>query len=323
MAKKLGLALGSGAARGLAHIGVLKALDEAGIKVDAVAGTSIGAVVGALYASGYSGKQMEQIAMSTEWQRLVDFTIPKRGFVAGKRIEMYLKKILKGKNFEDLEKELFIVATELNKAERVVFSKGNLVKAIRASVSIPGIMHPVRTDGMLLVDGFVIDPVPVDVLREKNIHKTIAVDLSFNLKHVFSKKGIKRGKTFPEFMKEAFITSQIDFLKTLVFKGKIKLPFYLKWIISKIDPEKLMKRILRFISGRELPDFVKTYAISIGIASNELSKTKMQLSKADIVLNPGYGNIIWSDFHETKKMIKLGYDVAKKHMHDIKKLYKK
>jgi len=323
MSKKLGLALGSGAPRGLAHIGVLKALDEAGVKVDAVAGTSMGAVIAALYACGYSGKQIEELALTTQWHRLIDFTVPKTGFIAGRKLERYLRKILKYKNFEDLEKELYIVATEVNKAERVVFSKGDIAKALKASVAIPGIMHPVKTDGMLLVDGGAVDPVPVDVLKEKRVPKIIAVDLSFNLKHLFAKKGIRRSKTFTEIMKEALITSQIDFFKNLVFEGKIKVPSYIKWIVSKMNPEKWVNRIMKLVAGRQIPEIVKIYTLALGIATNELSRTKLRLSNPDIIINPGYGGVSWEDFHETRKMIKLGYDVAKKHMHDIRKLYEK
>ncbi|MBW3012324.1 patatin-like phospholipase family protein [Candidatus Woesearchaeota archaeon] len=323
MAKKLGLALGAGAARGMAHIGVLKAFDEAGIKVDAISGSSIGAVVGALYACGYSAKQIEELALSTEWKSLIDFTAPKTGFIAGRKVENYLRNLLKCKNFEDLKTDFYVIATEVNKGERVVITKGDIARAARASISISGVLSPVKCDDMLLVDGGFIDPVPVDVLREKNIHKIIAVDLSFNLKSMYSKKKIKPEKKFQEVFKDMFITSQVEFLRDFIFKGKVRVPKVLKWFIKKTDPEKLIKRITKILTGKDLPQFVKIYAMSVGITMNELSKTKILISKVDIILNPGYGNVDWDDFYKTKEAIELGYNVAKRHMKEIKKLYKK
>lgn len=176
---KIGLALGSGAAKGFAHIGVLKALEENDIKVDVIAGCSAGALIGGLYCSGLSPLELQKVAVEIETKDWVDLTIPKKGVIKGKKIERMLSKLTEDKNIEQLDREFIAVATNLRKSERYVFDSGSLNDAIRASISIPGVFEPVKHDGMLLVDGAVLDRVPVSILKHRGLDFIIGVNLGF------------------------------------------------------------------------------------------------------------------------------------------------
>lgn len=178
MTKRLGLALGGGAARGLAHIGVLQALAEAKLKVDVVAGTSAGAIVGALYAGGLTARQIGQIAERTTWAHLVRLTVPRHGLVNTSKLEDFLNTLLRGKTFAELELPFACVATDLVTGDEVELREGNVAAAVRASAAVPGIMVPMVRDGRLLVDGGVVNNVPVGLARRLGADVVVAVDVN-------------------------------------------------------------------------------------------------------------------------------------------------
>ncbi len=174
---KVGLALCGGVAYGVAQIGVLKALEDAGIQVDCVAGTSAGAIIAAAYASGLTVSQIEQIGINTTWGELFSFRPSRKGLVSSGPIEEYIRKYLKVSNFDDLKKPLAVVATDICSGEEVVFTRGALDKAVRASCSIPGIYSPVEMEGRQLVDGGMAENVPVRALKSLGADVVIAVNL--------------------------------------------------------------------------------------------------------------------------------------------------
>jgi NTE family protein len=178
---KLGLALGSGGARGLAHIAFLEVLDQLLIETSAIAGSSIGALVGALYAGGMRGSQLRELATGITLRDLPKFfdTPSFKDFqgLKGKKIEDWLREILPVKRFEDLPIPLRVIATDFWKGEEVVFSSGDIAQAVRASISIPGVFHPREIEGRLFVDGGVVNPVPFDLL-EGLADFVVAVDVS-------------------------------------------------------------------------------------------------------------------------------------------------
>lgn len=178
---KIGLALGGGAARGLAHIGVLKVMEEAGIRPDAIAGTSIGAVIGAAYASGKSAREIEEIVLGLNWSKRAllfwDVTVPRTGLLRGKRIENFLKRTIGEIEFSDLKLPFACVATDLMSGEEVVMDSGPVVEALRASIAIPAIFTPLERDGRLLVDGGLRHPVPTHVVRRLGADFVIAVNV--------------------------------------------------------------------------------------------------------------------------------------------------
>jgi NTE family protein len=175
---KIGLALGSGGARGFAHLGVIKVLTDHNIPIHFIAGSSMGALVASFFAAGHDIDRLYKLAMAFKRKYYLDFTVPKMGFVAGNRVKELVKVFTQGKNIEDLDIPIAIVATDLLKGEKVVFRKGSISEAVRASISIPGIFVPEKMNGKLLVDGGVIDRVPVSVVREMGANLIIAVDVS-------------------------------------------------------------------------------------------------------------------------------------------------
>lgn len=179
---RIGLALSSGGAKGLAHIGVIQVLEEHGIEIDMVAGASMGAYVGAVWASGHSGLECEKIARTVPEGRFGLFSLmqvelpPRRGFLKTARVARRLRNSVRDLKFSQLRIPLRVVATYLDTLERVVFSTGDVVSAVEASIAIPGICVPVLLEGQTYVDGGIVDPLPVDVLREAGIDRVIAVN---------------------------------------------------------------------------------------------------------------------------------------------------
>lgn len=174
---KVGLALGGGAARGLAHIGVLEALHEAGVKVACVAGTSAGSIVGALYAGGHKPKALRELALKTRWRDLTEVIIPKDGLLGTERLERLLDELLGGRSFAQLDVPFAAVATDLSTGAGVVLDSGCVARAVRASCAVPGIFPPVRHEGLILADGGLRNNVPVAVARELGANYVIAVEL--------------------------------------------------------------------------------------------------------------------------------------------------
>jgi NTE family protein len=174
---KVGLALCGGVAYGVAQIGVLKALEEAGIHVDCVAGTSAGAIIAAAYASGLSVSRIEEIGIQTGWGQLFSFRPSRKGLVSSGPIEEYIRKFLKVENFAQLKKPLAVVTTDLCSGEEIIFTNGPLDKAVRASCSIPGVYTPVELEGHQLADGGMAENVPVKALKGLGADVVIAVNL--------------------------------------------------------------------------------------------------------------------------------------------------
>lgn len=207
-----GLVLSGGAARGLAHIGVLKALEEHGVRIDAVAGTSMGAVIGGLYAAGYSVEELEKLALSLDWQQVLsddpprqdvpfrrkqddrDFLVKRKlsfrddgslglplGVIQGQNLALLLERLLvhtsDTRDFDRLPIPFRAVATDIANDQKVIFRSGHLPQAIRASMSIPAVFAPVEIDGRLLVDGGMVDNIPMDVARDMGVERLIVVDI--------------------------------------------------------------------------------------------------------------------------------------------------
>ncbi len=180
---KLGLALGGGGAKGFAHLGILQVLSEAGIEFDVVAGTSIGALIGAVYVSG-NLDSLEKFATKigmTDLPFMLRPTWPRGGLLSATYIEELVDKFVNVQNIEDLQKPFAAVCVDLNKAQVVTFSKGDLKRAIRASTSIPGVFKPVFYEDKILVDGGILESVPLDAVRSLGADFIVAVDLLSDL----------------------------------------------------------------------------------------------------------------------------------------------
>jgi NTE family protein len=182
-APRIALALGGGAARGFAHIGVIKALEAQGIVPDIVVGTSAGSVVGALYAGGYSGFDLQKIALQLDEGQVSDWTLPDRGVIKGEALQNFINKTLNNKPLEKLARPFGVVATDLASGEPIVFRTGNTGMAVRASSSVPGVFQPVAINGREYVDGGLVSPVPVQAARSLGADFVIAVDISARPQH--------------------------------------------------------------------------------------------------------------------------------------------
>lgn len=175
----IALALSGGAARGIAHAGVLEVLAEEGIPVRAVAGTSAGAIVGALFASGASPGEIRSVALETRWADLFAVRLPRAGLLPGDGLERFLQRVLPARTFADLRLPFVAVATDLATGERVDLAEGDLARAVLASCSVPILLEPVAMGGRLLVDGGISSQLPVRALRERlGAKPVVAVDVN-------------------------------------------------------------------------------------------------------------------------------------------------
>jgi len=164
---KIGIVLSGGAVRGLAHIGVLKALEEKGIKPTVVSGVSAGSIVGAFYCSGYTAKEMEEIALKTNFTSMMKPTLSKKAFFSLDNLEKFLKKYIPYKNIEDLKIPFYITTVNLNKAQLTYFNQGDLIKIVKASCSLPIMFKPVKIEKDYYIDGGVMNNLPVDPILDK------------------------------------------------------------------------------------------------------------------------------------------------------------
>jgi NTE family protein len=174
----IAFALGGGAVRGFAHAGVLKVLDDAGIRADVVVGTSAGAIFGALYAGGLRNDELVQAARDVQRGQLIEFVFPNRGFIDGERLQAFMNERLGGRLLEQLGTPFVAVATELRTGAPAAFSRGDTGLAVRASCSLPAVFRPAVIDGREYVDGGLTHPVPVSVARSAGADVVIAVVVS-------------------------------------------------------------------------------------------------------------------------------------------------
>ncbi len=182
---RVALVLGGGAARGFAHVGVIRALEKEKIQVDMVVGTSVGSLIGALYASSQNSFELEWTAFTLERDDLFDYglmgAVTGMGVVKGDKLERFVRAKVPQANIENLKLPFAAVATDLNRGQRVVLDHGPVARAVHASSAIPGVFEPVEYQGKLLVDGGVMENIPISVAREKGADIVIAVDISENV----------------------------------------------------------------------------------------------------------------------------------------------
>jgi NTE family protein len=288
---RVGLALSAGGAKGLAHIGVLQVLEENGIEVDVIAGSSMGAYVASVWAMGCDGKEMERLAREVEgrwgrWKLLDPAFPPRKGFIRGKAVIDRLRRTLGDAHFSDLMRPLRIVATDLNTLDRVIFCTGEVAEAVHASSAIPGVCIPVEIDGETYIDGGVAEPLPVDVLSEMGVDKIIAVN-------ALPPSAFLR--CFREKEKE-----QAEILR--------KQPGALN----------MVNRQVNFFANGNILDILMS-----AVHGSQIRVAEQAGRKADLVLRPLAIDGDWHDFNHPGKYIKLGREVALKHLDELKALVRK
>jgi len=280
---KLALALGGGAARGWAHIGVLKALDEEGIEVGMIAGTSIGALVGGCYLAGKL-EELESFARSLTMRRmaaLLDFTIGGGGLFAGMRLTKRMQEHLEGLDIEQLGRRFVAVATEIRTGHEVWIDSGNLITAIRASYALPGIFEPVLCGNRLLVDGALVNPVPVSVCRSYEQPLVVAVNLHYDL---YGRSAVVKHAASRQTPLEKQMQSQSDLAKP-----------------SSIGLTGVMVEAFNIIQDR-------------------ISRARLAGDPPDLALQPRLSDIGLSEFHRASEAIDRGYEEAKAKIGEIKRM---
>lgn len=310
---RLGLVLGSGSARGLSFIGVLKVFDEENIPIDYITGSSIGAIIGGMYASGIRAKDIEGIFLHLKLKRFLDFTVPSKGILSGDKIEERIREIIKNKKFNELYIPFSIVATDLVKGQRVIFEQGDVAHAIRASIAIPGIFTPVEMEDMILVDGGVTDPIPSDIVK-KHVDKVIAIDLSTVIKDIRKKVKTKSSK-FAKTFKKRLIDTEIKHLKEYLEQKRINIPLSLSMFLSPAFIFHFLKK-----RGKAEIDIISITRQSYSLLTNEFTRLKLENSNVDLIIKPNLEGIQWLEFDKAKQCIEAGERIARRHLKDIKRL---
>jgi len=317
---KVGLAIGAGAAYGLSAVGILKVLEENGIKVDVISGTSIGAVVGALYASGMKSYELEEILFSVEWKELLDFVMPKKGIVRGKKVESFLRDVLKNKRFKSLEIPLYIAAVDINSGKLVIFDKGDVTSAVRASIAIPGVFTPVEMGNMFLVDGGVLDPLPVDLIK-KHCDIVIAIDYETEKRpDIYARAKKREHSDFFEAIKKDFLEAELKYIDEFLKHGKLRIPLPFRWFLSPNHLYKMLKKKSLPVSSFKILEVARK---SHHIMANEMARLKLKLYKPDILIKPDLTKMNWLEFDKGPYALKQGEIAAKQKLDDIKKILRK
>ena len=281
--KKAGiaLALGGGAARGWAHIGVLRALDEAGIEIDMIAGTSIGALVGGCYLAGKLD-ELEEFARSLTKRRifgLLDLHLGGSGLLGGLKLTAKMQEHLNGTTFDDLAKPFVCVAAEIRTGHEIWLSSGSLITAMRASYALPGVFEPVSCNRRVLVDGALVNPVPVSVCRAYEQRLVVAVNLHYDL---FGRAAV---------IKHA---AEVDETALVVDKGHS-------------DRESRLG-----ITGVMVEAF--------NIIQDRISRARMAGDPPDLSLLPKLGHVGLTEFHRADEAIRLGYETARAQIEEMERL---
>ncbi|MBK8457029.1 MAG: patatin-like phospholipase family protein [Phyllobacteriaceae bacterium] len=276
------LALGGGAARGWAHIGVLRALDEAQIAIDMIAGTSVGALVGGCYLAGKLD-QLEEFARSITRRRmfsLFDFRFAGDGLLGGMKLDAKLRQHIDGVRFEDLSKPFVCVATELKTGHEVWLTSGAIVPAMRASYALPGVFTPVSCNKRTLIDGAMVNPVPVSVCRAHEQRLVVAVNLHYD-----------------------------HFGRSAVVKHAAEEP---KAAAAQDDPGELDTGQRMGITGVMIEAF--------NIVQDRILRARLAGDPPDMSLHPKLSGIGLSEFHRADEAIRLGYEATMARMDDIKRM---
>ena len=292
----IGIALGGGAARGWAHIGVLKSLVAAGLEPDIVAGTSIGAVAGACFVTGRLDA-LEEFACALTRRRIfgfLDINFAGSGLITGQRLSARLEQHLQQFHIEQLDRRFVAVATELGTGHEVWLNKGSLVNALKASFALPGIFRPVQINGRWLIDGALVNPIPVSVCRALGARIVIAVNLSND---VFSKGAVIHDQ-------EAYAEPSlpIEGAELLGRNGRAAVHLLHRQIFGRSDA----------------PGMSAVMMDAINITQDRIARSRLAGDPPDILIAPKTGSIGLFDFHRACEAIELGARATEKVIEEIK-----
>lgn len=323
MSKKIGLALGGGGARGWAHIGVLRALEEHNIPIDCIAGTSIGALVGAVYVRGELYK-LEEFASEVSMESLVsmmDISFPGLGLVNGERVRDFLTGYLVDTQMEEANIPFCCIATNFLMKKEVVINSGSMVDAVRASISLPGVFVPCKREEAYLVDGGVVNPVPVNVVRSMGADVVVAVNLNCDRTiHETAQSGENESPDNAqpsEATRNAEPDSQVAEEQSSQSQGESGLA---ERIAQRYQG---LKVTLQDQIDDWMPDPTTGINIfdvignSINMMEQQVTRIRFETDMPDVLIEPDLMDYGIFDFQEARPMMQRGYDVAKSHISDI------
>jgi NTE family protein len=301
--KRIGLALGSGSARGWAHIGVIEALLESDYDIQYISGTSIGALVGAVFASGRLDA-LKQIVLQIDWRQILgflDLTLPRSGLIDGKKVTNFIRNYVHGEDIKGLPVKFSAVSTKLNNGQEVVISEGDVIEAVRASISVPGIFTPVIRDDAVLVDGGLVNPVPVNVVRDMGADFVIAVNLN---QDIIEKKSLTNIKGSSQIQRKYEDNIKNRALKALNEKfEKIELP--------------LLKQVRKWISEDKDPNIFDVLLSAINIMEVQITNSRLKINPPDLLIEPPLWHIRFLEFNRAEEAIEAGYRETMKRLKTI------
>jgi NTE family protein len=290
----IGLALGGGAARGFAHIGVLRTLLAHGINPEIISGTSIGAVVGGCYAAGYLDN-LETWARGLTRRRVfgyLDFSIGNSGLIGGDRLAAKLKEELGDVRFQDLPMRMSAIATEIGTGHEIWLTRGRLAEAMSASYALPGIFPPIRIGGRWLMDGALVNPVPVSAARAFGARMVIAVNLNAD--------NFGRGTIIQDHGPDADELLEAAALSDSSLRGKA---------------ERMIKRQFLGTPGR--PGLSTVMMEAFQVVQDRITRARLAGDPPDVLINPRLGRINLFDFHRADEIIAIGAEATEKALESI------
>jgi NTE family protein len=294
----LGLALGGGAARGFAHIGVVRALTKKGLKFDVIAGTSIGAMVGGCHAAGHLDA-FEHWARSLTRRRVfgyLDFSLAGSGLIGGARLAERLNATLGNTTIDELPLRFAAIATEIGTGHEIWLTRGRLADALRASYSLPGVFAPVRVGGRWLMDGALVNPVPVSACRALGARVVVAVNLNADL--------IGRGATIPSHGSDESDHAPIEVAPPQ--PGGLRAMF---------GPERSLRR--QFLGAAGRPGFSTVMMEAFNIMQDRITRARLAGDPPDVIINPRLGGVGLIDFHRAGEAMELGAEATERALDSI------
>lgn len=308
---KVGLALGSGAARGWSHIGIINGLSEMGIEPEIISGSSIGALVGAAYAADRL-EQLRNWTCSLTWKDIIRFLDPSLlggGLIQGDKLTEFISQYIKDLDFEGLKRELGVVATDLQTGREIWFRQGPVMEAVRASISLPGLFTPLQHEGRWLVDGGLANPVPVSLCRAMGADMVIAVNLNGDIlgKHQRNNIGHRRKVT------DAVEGDTEDDLWSRL-TGQMMSTLYAR-------KQELMTRLLG--ENRNVPGLYEVLASSINIMQDRITRSRMAGDPPDVILAPQLANLGLMEFDEAEMAIDEGFKEVKRMQPALERLFER
>jgi len=306
---KIGLALGSGSARGFAHLGVIRAIKDAGIEVDFIAGTSMGALIGAIHAAGKLD-ELEASFRGFDWKKTASFfdvVLPKSGLLDGNKIGELVRTFVHADTIETLPKPFAAVATDIISGEEVVLRSGDVIEAVRASISVPGIFTPVRSNGRILVDGGLTNPVPVSAVRAMGANIVIAVDLNHE---IIAGKNLK--PLLPAAKTGSANNDAAGMFSRWVGDYRLSMKDIRQKLLSGDNPASAQFR--KWISAEPLPSIFEVLLASINIMETRLTQTRLSLDRPDVIIQPPLGHIRFLEFDRAEEIIAIGYEHTKRQL---------